>query len=202
MAILLTRHGETDLNTRRVVQLPDTPLSGRGRVQAERLGESLKHRSIALVITSDYARARMTAERVASHAAVPIVENLCLRERNFGDIRGKPYDELGVLDIFASGYVPPGGESWETFHARVDEAWEAILSHARNQAGDLVVVTHGLVVGSLLERRLGVDGFFIEPRMVVANTAVTTVEAHPPWRVLELASVAHLDDSGRSVAPA
>ncbi|MFT4585916.1 MAG: hypothetical protein ACI8XZ_005693, partial [Gammaproteobacteria bacterium] len=30
--------------------------------------------------------------------------------------------------------------------------------------------------------------------VVVANTSVTIVEHAPPWRVLELAGVAHLDD--------
>ena len=44
-----------------------------------------------------------------------------LHERNFGDIRGTAYADLDV-DPFDPAYAPPNGESWETFHARVDRA--------------------------------------------------------------------------------
>ena len=38
------------------------------------------------------------------------------------------------------------------FHRRVDEAWAEIEHHAGRLAGDVAVVTHGLVLRSLLER--------------------------------------------------
>ena len=68
MAILVIRHGETDLNAGRVIQWPDTPLSKRGVRQAARLGERLANASIGRIIASDYARAYSTAEAVAAAA--------------------------------------------------------------------------------------------------------------------------------------
>jgi probable phosphoglycerate mutase len=201
MALLLIRHGETDFNTKRVVQFPDTPLGEHGLRQAQQLARSLVRRSIGLVLTSDYMRARTTAETVARLTGAELIESAHLRERNFGDIRGTPYAELGELDIYAPQYTPPGGESWEVFDARVDVAWDDIVRRAAQISGDLVIVTHGLVLRSLFARTLDLGGHMIETNAVVANTAVTIVDHAPPWRVIDLASVAHLSDGDRNAAP-
>jgi len=201
MALLLIRHGETAFNAGRVVQFPDTPLGEHGIEQAERLGYSLARRPLALILTSDYTRARMTADRIHRHTLAPLIETNALRERNFGDIRGRAYAEFGTLDILADDYEPPGGESWPAFHARVDHAWTEISAHARGLDGDLAVVTHGLVLRSLLQRVLDTDGHVVAPDITVANTSITEVEAAPPWRVIDLANTAHLDGDARTGAP-
>jgi len=201
MTLLLIRHGETNMNTDRVVQFPDTPLGDHGLRQADQLGRSLRGRSIARVLTSDYTRARTTAEHVSRHTGAELVETPHLRERNFGDIRGTSYADLGELDIFAPHYTPPGGESWTVFNERVDTAWAEVIKHAAGLAGDLVIVTHGLVLRSLFQRTLDLSGHAVEDDVVVANTSVTSVEREPPWRVRELASVAHLGGDNRDVAP-
>lgn len=201
MAVLLIRHGETDLNAARVVQFPDTPLGEDGKLQAEQLGQSLRQRSIELVLSSDYVRARMTADCIAGHAGTKVIESRHLRERNFGDIRGTSYGALGDLDIFAVDYAPPGGETWQTFNARVDLAWTEVTTHAQTVSGDLAVVTHGLVLRSLIGRVLDVSGHTPESDLVVANTSVTIVDDTPPWRVVEFASVSHLEHDRRKVTP-
>ncbi|MFT4562305.1 MAG: broad specificity phosphatase PhoE [Gammaproteobacteria bacterium] len=163
-------------------------------MQAERLGLRLKLRSIERILTSDYQRAKSTAETLAVHIGIPLIESENLRERNFGDIRGIPYDDLGDIDIFTPDFAPPNGESWAVFNARVDLAWQEVIAHAEPLTGDLAVVTHGLVLRSLLDRVLDVSDFDLEPDVVVANTSVTIVDRVSPWRVVELAGVAHLDD--------
>jgi len=201
MALLLIRHGETAFNAGRVVQFPDTPLGDHGIAQAEHLGHSLARRPLALILTSDYARARMTAECIRRHTSAPLIETATLRERNFGDIRGRPYAEFGTLDILADDYEPPGGESWPAFHARVDRAWLEICMHARDADGDLAIVTHGLVLRSLLHRVLDTNGHVVAADITVANTSITEVEATAPWRVIGLATTAHLDGDARAGAP-
>jgi probable phosphoglycerate mutase len=183
------------------VQFPHTPLGDTGLAQAERLGAHLAARRLGVVVTSDYARARMTAERIATRAGVPLIESVHLRERNFGDLRGIPYAELADVDLFGPAYHPPGGECWADFHARVDRAWDELLDLLARTRGDVAAVTHGLVLRSLVERKLDTSNHSIEPDFIAPNTAVTTVEDAPPWRIVEFACVAHLAAGPRDVAP-
>ena len=200
MAILLIRHGETALNAARVIQMPETPLSEHGCTQAERLGRRLSRDGVARIVSSDFARAVMTAERVREHTGAPLALDPLLQERHFGSLRGTPYAELAE-DPFAPEYVPPGGESWDAFHIRVEEAWARIREHAAQTAGNLAVVTHGLVCHSLVRHCLGETT--ADPEVVrFPNTALTVVESSPPWRVRLLACTAHLGGERDEGAPA
>jgi broad specificity phosphatase PhoE len=191
MAIVLVRHGETASNAQRVLQFPETPLSERGLAQAHRVAERLAQSRVAEIATSDYARAFVTAERIRDACGAPLAVDPELRERNFGDLRGRAYAELG-FDPFEPGYVPPAGESWEDLHRRVDRMWERVCARAVGLAGDLVLVTHGLVCHSLVSRRIELRGAECAPGRF-ANTSVTIVDAAPPHRLQLLGCVAHLD---------
>ena len=200
--IFLIRHGETAGNAARIVQRPDIPLSERGIAQAERLARRLASVGIAGILSSDLARAAMTAEHLSRATGLPIAFEPLLHERNFGDIRGTAYSDLG-FDPFDPGYTPPNGESWEVFHARVDRAWARMREAAAATAGHLAVVTHGLVCKSLAGRHLALpDGEGVPERW--ENTSVTILDARAPWRVSLLNCCAHLDDlaapSSRGIA--
>jgi 2,3-bisphosphoglycerate-dependent phosphoglycerate mutase len=192
MSIFLIRHGETLGNASRTVQLPDNPLSARGALQAARLARRLTHEGISLILSSDYSRAAATADHLRRATGAPIRYSPLLRERNFGDIRGTPYAELG-FDMFEPGYAPPHGETWEVFHARVDRAWALVQEEAATTAGHVAVVTHGLVCRSLADRHLVLpDGE--PPPAAWHNTSLTIIDHPAPWRVRLLNCAAHLDD--------
>jgi 2,3-bisphosphoglycerate-dependent phosphoglycerate mutase len=192
MSIFLIRHGETAGNAARILQYPDIPLSPRGRAQAERLGRRLANAGIAGILSSDMARAAMTAEQVARATGLPITFEPLLHERNFGDIRGKAYADLD-FDPFDLGYAPPNGESWEVFHARVDRAWVRVREVASATDGHLAVVTHGLVCRSLASRYLALGDTLIVPERW-ENTSVTIIDGQAPWRVELLNCCVHLED--------
>ena len=191
MAIFLIRHAETALNAQRIVQLPETPLSERGLRQADCIGQRLAGMGVARILSSDYVRAQMTAGRIARATGVEIEIDKTLRERNFGDLRGRPYSELG--DIFAEDFSPPAGESWEVFFERADRCWEVVRNAAHETAGNLAIVTHGLVCYSFARRHLSVPNQDMLSPSCFANTSLTTVEARPPFRVELLGCAAHLD---------
>ena len=192
MSILLIRHGETPGNAGRVVQRPDMPLSSRGIAQAERLARRLAGEPIARIVSSDLVRAAMTAEHLSRVTGLPVAFDSLLHERNFGDIRGTAYADLG-FDPFEPSYAPPNGESWDVFHARVDRAWARVREVAAATQGHLAVVTHGLVCRSLAGRHLALpEGQTVPERW--ENTSVTIVEGRAPWRVQLLNCAAHLDD--------
>ncbi len=190
MAILLVRHGETSANASRVVQLPDAPLSERGLAQAERLAERLAQLGVAAIVSSDHARARVTAEcvRAATNAPLEIWPDLC--ERNFGELRGRSYAEIGV-DIFAPDFAPPGGETWPAFHERVERAWRSVCARAAELNGNLAVISHGLVCRSVVERLSRREEGQVLPE-AWANTSLTVLTAQRPHGIELLTCSAHL----------
>ena len=193
MSIYVIRHGETASNAARVVQTPDIPLNARGLEQAGRLAARLADHRIALVLSSDADRARMTAEVVAARVGAPLEIDPDLQERSFGDIRGRAYAELG-FDLFAPDYAPPAGETWDAFHARVDRVWDRVVARRAALCGTLAVVTHGLVCRSLAARHLGLDEDRRAGARTFHNTSLTVVEPRAPFAVAELDCCAHLDE--------
>ena len=190
--IFLIRHGETLGNASRIVQRPDSPLSPRGLAQAERLARRLAQHGLARIVSSDLARAATTAKAIRQATGAPLSFEPLLHERNFGDLRGTPYAELG-FDMFEPDYAPPNGETWPVFHARVDAAWARVQALAEASDGHLAVVTHGLVCRSLAARHLVLaDGETVPLRW--DNTSLTIVECPAPWRVRLLNCIAHLSD--------
>ena len=195
--LFLIRHGETVGNASRTVQLPDDPLSPRGVAQAERLARRLAAEGIAHILSSDFARARTTAEHLQRATGAPLTFEPLLQERNFGDLRGTPYADLG-FDMFEPDYAPPNGESWPVFHTRVDQAWARVQALAPATGGRLAVVTHGLVCRSLAANHLILPDGEIAPERW-ENTSLTIVDWPAPWRVRLLNCVTHLE--GLDAAP-
>ena len=154
MSLLLIRHGETAGNANGIIQHPETPLNKIGMDQATRLANRLSQTRIDLILSSDYARALETARKISQMSGAEILTSRLLRERNFGKLRGKSYADLGELDVFSKEYIPPEGESWKIFNARVDDAWEEITRTKIKLEGKLVVVTHGLVLRAVIERAI------------------------------------------------
>jgi len=191
MAIYLIRHGETEGNAARIIQLPDSPLSPRGIAQAERLAQSLAAEGISRIVSSDLPRATMTAAPLQRSTGAPVLLDALLQERNFGDLRGTPYAELDV-DPFAPDYVPPNGESWESFYHRVERAWAVIRKAAVASDGHVAVVTHGLVCRALVARHLSLAPGEETPARW-ENASLTIADGAAPWRVRILNSIVHLD---------
>ncbi len=201
MALLLIRHGETPLNAVRVMQPPDTPLSERGIEQARLLAARLAPLEVGRILTSDLTRAAMTAEPLAARTGAPLETEPLLRERDFGALRGRPYADFD-FDPFAQGYVPPGGESWEVFHARVRRAWRRVVACARETEGHIAVVTHGLVCHSVVERLARLAPGLSRPKSSWRNSSLTILEREPPHTVSLINCAAHLEGDAEEVGRA
>lgn len=95
------------------------------------------------------------------------------------------------MDPFATDYLPPNGESWMQFHARVERAWQRIAAAAVETRGSLLAITHGLVCRALTERHLALPPGAAAPRSW-SNAALTEIDAAAPWTVKLLHCTAHL----------
>jgi broad specificity phosphatase PhoE len=190
MTILLVRHGETAGNAARILQRADVPLNERGIHQAEQLARRLLDHGFAHIVCSDLLRARMTAAPLAARSGIEIEESALLQERNFGDLRGVPYAALAE-DPFRADFAPPNGEDWPTFHARVADAFEFIVSRRRHANGTLVVVTHGLVCRALVGRHARLHEGVVVPELF-HNTSVTVLHENAPHAISLLNCTRHL----------
>lgn len=196
MSIVLIRHGETPLNAARVIQPADTPLSERGRAQAEAVARRLAARAgPAAILSSDLPRAFETATAIAAATGLDLRATELLQERNFGALRGRAYDDLG-FDPLATPDAPPGGESVAEFEARVARAFGEILALRAALAGDLVVVTHGLVIRTLLARHARLAAGLEMPASL-ANSSVTVLAPVAPHEALLVNCTVHLQGSAR-----
>jgi len=192
MSIVLVRHGETDGNATRVLQLPDVPLNERGMRQAERLAERLQTLDITQIVCSDLLRARMTAAPIAARLGLQVETTPLLQERNFGDLRGQAYASLSS-NPFAPDFAPPNGESWPVFRQRVEHAFAYIAQlRAKLSEGQLLVVTHGLVCRAMFERHIA----WLEPGVPPErfhNTAVNILDPLAPFAARLANCCTHLD---------
>jgi probable phosphoglycerate mutase len=191
MTLLFIRHGETALNAARVMQPADTPLSPRGRAQAQAVAQRLATLRPAAVLSSDLPRALQTAQAIAAAAGGLAVQTTALlHERNFGALRGRPRDSID-FDPLVMTEAPPGGESMAEFLDRAARAFAHAVQWRAALGGPLVVVSHGLLIRALLGRQVDVpEGLPVPDR--IGNTSVTEVEPAPPHRALRVDCMLHL----------
>ncbi len=150
LTTIFLRHGESVFNKLHLAQgHADVPgLTARGREQSEQVASSLVGAGVGLVVASDLARARETAQVIARRLQVRLVSDPRLRERNMGAAEGQPVGEaasrtLGIVDglVVDAGKAPAGGETLRELSERVREMIEDLYHlHA---PGTIVVVTHG-----------------------------------------------------------
>ncbi len=195
MSIFLIRHAETALNAARVLQPAATPLSALGLRQANALARRLARLGLAAIVSSELPRAWRTAEAIADATGLSTTPSPLLQERNFGELRGRPYDTLG-FDPLAMDAAPAGGESAAAFERRVARAFELLVSMRAALSGPLAVVTHGLVIRTILGAHAQLPPG-TEPPVRIGNTSLTIVSALPPHSVALLDSTSHLDHGAR-----
>ena len=211
MSILLIRHGETALNVARVLQPADTPLSARGHIQAQALAQRLGALGVSCILSSDLPRALQTAQAIAAVTGAPIETSALLHERNFGDFRGLPYDDMGVNPLTMLD-APPNGESAEAFAQRVALAFGLIVQRRKvladtlgsvgsSRGGTLAVVTHGLVLRTLFAAQLRLPDGTPAPSHF-GNTSLSVLDAEAPHRVTLLDCTRHLEGGARDDAKA
>ncbi len=155
----LIRHAETVWNGENRIQgHRDSPLTTRGKKEADRWGSELSRISWDRILGSDLGRAVATAVIINHHLQIPFEADSRLREQDWGQWTAKPADkikneELPKLDeAQRSGwqFCPPGGEDrisvWQRSH-------NALVDAARKWPGNtILVVTHEGVIKNLIYR--------------------------------------------------
>ncbi len=196
----VARHGETDWNrARRIQGHIDVELNATGRDQAADLAHELHQELRGLggrppaLVASDLRRASQTARAVAQRLGLsPLHTRRDLRERGFGAVEGRTWDELrrshpAEVEAYKSRAdrdAIPGSEPLAAFRQRVLRGLGAVAAEAERA----IVVTHGGVLRVLLEEALGEDKQFM-----IGNAAVYRFR----WRAGELERVVRFEGAPR-----
>lgn len=195
LRIYLARHGESASNVAGTVSgWTDSPLTAKGRSQAQDLARQLRTVPLDAIYASSLSRSRQTAETVAAgRLRVSVLPGL--RERNWGAFTGKPaadseYRRRRVLDDDEMD----GGESRAMFFARVSAAIADIRrAHPR---GAVLIVGHGATNQQVLRALLGLTADQAES-INQANDEVYAVdlgEGHAPllWKHVGIGNLGEL----------
>lgn len=206
--VLLVRHGLTALTGPVLAGwTPGVHLDGRGRAQADALGERLRAVPLAAVVTSPLERCRETAEAVLAgrEPAPPLHVDERVGEVRYGAWTGRELKALrreplwDVIQRHPSAAVFPDGEGLAAMSARAVAAiwdWNAALGADATYA----LVSHADVIKAVLADALGLhlDGY---QRIVVDPCSLSVVRYGPHGalveRVNDAGSLASLERSSR-----
>lgn len=209
--VYFVRHGESEANVTPIFQPPTSPLTEKGRAQAQAIAARASRLQFDALIASPFLRAKETAEAIAQ-ATGKVIEfsELFVERIKPSSINGKPYTDKEAdatwrrweETLYTIGQKVEDGESLDDLIARADRAL-ALLRDRPEQT--LLVVSHGFFLRTLIARVImgealnGAVHKRFQSRMVTRNTAITVIryddnefESPPAWRLVVYNDHAHL----------
>jgi broad specificity phosphatase PhoE len=185
---ILARHGESEYSARGRLNGDITiavGLTARGRGEALRLGEELRGTRLDLSVTSEFQRARETADLVLEGRDVPRQVDARLNDPLLGRYEGTSLEEYRTWAAGAPSSAAPGagGESRLAIVTRYTAAFRDLLERPEET---ILVVCHSLPVSYALGAR---EGRLPGVRMSMAEHAkpypFTSEELEAAVRLLE-----------------
>ncbi|MDQ4028606.1 MAG: histidine phosphatase family protein [Actinomycetota bacterium] len=173
LEVVLVRHGETDWSRAgRHTGWTDIPLTDVGRAQARALGDLLRGRDFASVLTSPLQRAAETCRLAGYGDSTEIIGEL--REWDYGAYEGRTTPDIRRdvpgWTVWTHGVV--GGESIEQVASRAD----AVIERVRGVEGDVALFAHGHVLRILAARWCDLDA--TAARHFMLDTATISILAY------------------------
>ena len=201
--VLLIRHGQSEGNAaRRFGGHTATPLSPRGRKQAEATARALKNEGMTAIYSSDLARAMETAQSLAKLTGLPVNPTSAFRERSVGVMEGLTFEDAAQQhpEQYAAllrrdfEHVLTGGESYRQLLDRASEKLDEIIDE--NRGGKIAVFSHTGTICILALHLMGaLDAPELKPVWISsANCGITRFELREDGfvRVLNVNDTSHL----------
>ena len=185
----MVRHGETELNRRKVLQgNMDSPLTAKGIEDAERVAKCLDSIDFRFAITSNLGRAIHTAEIILRGKNKRIIQTPNVAEMRFGNWQGKTQEEICVDEKAAENYFAyfqdpiryrpeNGAESFEEVIGRGAQFLEEMKKLSDKYPNEkILLVSHGAFIKAMLKSITGnpIERFWQDP--FIPNLSVTILE--------------------------
>ena len=201
--VLLIRHGQSRGNAeRRFGGHTATPLSARGRNQAQATAVTLKSESVTAIYSSDLARAIETARPLSNLTGLQIHGTSAFRERSVGVMEGLTFEDAAQQhpEQYAAllrrdfEHVLTGGESYRQLLGRAREKLDEVIE--QNRGGKIALFSHTGTICILALHLMGaLDAPDLKPVWIsTANCGITRFELRDDGfvRVLALNDTSHL----------
>ncbi|WP_454683354.1 2,3-bisphosphoglycerate-dependent phosphoglycerate mutase [Ancylobacter moscoviensis] len=162
--LVLVRHGQSEWNLKNLFTgWRDPDLTPQGVEEAKRAGKRLKEEGYQfdLAFTSDLSRAQKTLDLALAElgqTGLPVVKNLALNERDYGDLSGLNKDDARAkwgeeqVHVWRRSYdvPPPGGESLKDTVARALPYYVTEILPKVLQGNRVLVAAHGNSLRALI----------------------------------------------------
>jgi len=153
--LIFVRHGDLEGEHISILHKVDdrVELSTEGKIHMQKAAEALQAYHPDALYTSGAVRTEESAQIISKALGLPIQELENFHGREWGDLAGKSWSEVGTMlsdfDIEQRfTYIPPGGESWQQFEARLVNVINDLAQ--KNQGKTVAVVAHGSALRGLL----------------------------------------------------
>ncbi|MDQ7004470.1 MAG: histidine phosphatase family protein [Ghiorsea sp.] len=184
LTIDVLRHGETATDASKLYGATDVPLSHLGKEQLLQAAHIINQEPISQVVSSPLQRCAWLAKQLKEN--LPVCYECGFTEMDFGDWEGKntqdvlqqaPHFRLDVSQLEA-----PHGETFQYFHQRVEQAWQAYIQQHINVGGHHLLITHGGVIRVLLGLALHIPQSKLASLYIPHATwsRISFVQGHPP----------------------
>lgn len=179
------RHAESEANSGGYfASQSDSPLSARGRAQADALTEATRHLTIDVVVSSDLSRAHDTVRGLAAARGLDVTTTAALRERAMGELTGQTFEHVQrtnpelyrALAARDPDVAPEGGESHRALYVRVRTILDELGERHAGKA--IVISSHGGAIHHIVRHLSGLHDVTEGPWFSVDNASVTRVEHH------------------------
>lgn len=201
--VVLIRHGQSLGNAEgRFGGHTDTPLSSRGRKQAEATARALASEKFDAIYSSDLPRAIETASPLAKLTGAPLETTEALRERSVGVMEGLTFEEAAeqhpeqyqALLRRDFEHVLLGGESYRQMLDRASRKLDEVIE--QNRGGRIAVFTHTGTICILILHLMGaLDAPELKPVWIAtANCGIARFDLRTDGfvRVLVINDTRHL----------
>jgi len=207
MRIYFIRHGESTFNAENLHQHGDVPLSELGRKQAAFVGERLKSVNFDALLSSDYARARETAEIIGRVTGkIPEFLELARERRMPAEFISKQTNDPSLQeakDLIEKNIEDPNFRfsDEENFHDLKIRAKLLLEALEERSEESVILVLHGTILRYVIATMaFGSDfdwtTFIGIARLVhLNNTGITLCEQREGrWRLITWNDSAHLGE--------
>ncbi len=184
MRILFIRHAQTKDNEKDIIQDGKSELNEKGMEQISKLAKRLEKEKVDQIISSDFDRCRITAEKISEFLNIPIEFNVFLREKNDGDWVGKSGKEVNwdSLEGTLESRRAPRGENLIEVRERGRKFFQELLEKFKDTEKAILVVSHATILRILVGDLLGMDIKDSIFNFVLDNCSITEIDIKEKYK--------------------